>query len=394
MRKISLGILALFLSVFRLSAQEDSTYKQRKLKLEEVNIVSSYYMQDGSNSAVTGGVGSEKLTDFANTFELRWMRTDKHKRQHTLSFELGIDHYTSASSDKIDPTTISSASSADTRIYPTLGWTIASEEKKTTAGLNVSYSTEYDYKSFGFGGRFSKATADGNTEVSVGIQAYLDKWTVILPLELRPPGTSEKGSVGTEPRNSYSASLSIAQVLHPRIQVALLLDGIYQKGLLATRYQRVYFEDFSEQVENLPGQRFKLPAAIRLHYFAGDRFVIRTYYRYYWDDWGLTAHTINLETAIKLNAFLSVSPFYRFYTQSMADYFAPYAAHHVSDGYYTSDYDLSGFDSHFFGSGIRWVPEKGVFGIRRWSSLELRYGHFTRTNGLHSDIITAALQFK
>ena len=35
---------------------ESSVYEKRKLKIEEVNLVSSYYQQDGNNSAVTGGV--------------------------------------------------------------------------------------------------------------------------------------------------------------------------------------------------------------------------------------------------------------------------------------------------------------------------------------------------
>ena len=43
--------------------------KSRKLKIEEINLVSSYYTQNGSNAAVTGGIGSEKLTDIANVFD-------------------------------------------------------------------------------------------------------------------------------------------------------------------------------------------------------------------------------------------------------------------------------------------------------------------------------------
>lgn len=395
MRKISLAILAFFFQLSRLFAQEDSaTYAERKLKIEEVNFVSSYYIQEGNNSAVTGGIGTEHLTDFANTLELKLIKKDKKARQHSFTAEMGIDHYTSASSDRIDPSTVSSASSADTRFYPSLGWSVKNERKGTLLGINASYSTEYDYTSFGLGAHFSKSSKDNNREIGVKLQAYFDKWKVIMPLELRPASASEDGSVGYEPRNSYSIALSLSQVINQRLQAALLLDGVCQQGLLATKYQRVYFSDLTERTENLPDTRFKLPLGLRLHYFAGDRVILRGYYRFYWDDWGLTAHTLNMEVPVKLNPYLSLSPFYRYYIQSATDYFAPYASHLVTDPYYSSDYDLSGFNSQFFGAGLRWTPEKGVLGVRFWSMAEIRYGHFMRSNGLSSNIVTLSTRFR
>src|SRR5689334_17142460 len=140
MRKLSLTAIGMYLGILSAFSQTDSSaYKSRKLHLDEINFVSGYYKQDGNHSAVTGGIGTEKLTDFANTIELKFLRYDKKNRRHDLSFELGVDHYTSASSDKIDPSTISSASSSDTRIYPSLSWNITNEAKKTTVGLNTSF---------------------------------------------------------------------------------------------------------------------------------------------------------------------------------------------------------------------------------------------------------------
>src|SRR3954470_17638226 len=108
MRKLSLSVFFLFVGLFRSFAQtsvSDTGYVQRKLKIDEINFVSGYYRQDGNNSAVTGGIGSEKLTDFANTIELKVSKYDHKLRKHSFAFELGIDHYSSASSDKIDPHT-------------------------------------------------------------------------------------------------------------------------------------------------------------------------------------------------------------------------------------------------------------------------------------------------
>src|SRR6266496_5945983 len=153
MKKISLTVIGLylcFLSAFsQNSSSQDTAYKSRKLKIDEINFVSGYYNQDGNNSAVTGGIGSEKLTDFANTIELKLSKYDSKYRKHNFSFEIGVDHYTSASSDKIDPHTLSSASRSDTRFYPSASWSIQNEKKETTIGVNASFSNEFDYTSFG-----------------------------------------------------------------------------------------------------------------------------------------------------------------------------------------------------------------------------------------------------
>ncbi|MBA3828082.1 MAG: DUF3570 domain-containing protein [Taibaiella sp.] len=401
MKKLSLALLGCLFQIVSTYAQTtaiDSTaYKSRKLKVEEVNLVSGYYSQNGNNSAVTGGVGTEQLTDFANTLDVVLVNTDKKNRQYTWTAELGIDHYTSASSDKIDPSTISSASSHDTRTYPSLSMA-RKDNNGNTIGLAASFSTEFDYTSYGVVLNYAKTSRDNNREFSIHLQSYFDTWDVIYPIELRPPGGGYSGR-GMDPhiykpRDSYSASLSYSQVINKHLQVALLMDLIYQSGLLATDYQRVYFTDNSERIEALPSNRFKLPIGIRANYFVGDRFILRLYYRYYQDDWGIKAQTANIELPIKLNAFTSISPFYRFYTQNAAQYFAPYAMHNTGESYYTSDYDLSKFTSQFFGTGIRFSPENGILKIKHWSALEIRYGHYIRSTGLHSDIISLNATFK
>ena len=125
MKKILFTAAAMF-SLLCAGAQnsqaDSSSFKSRKLKLEEINLVSSYYTQNGNNAAVTGGIGSEKLTDIANVIDVKLFKYDKKLRKNTFGAELGVDHYTSASSDRIDLKANSSASSADTRFYPSVNW--------------------------------------------------------------------------------------------------------------------------------------------------------------------------------------------------------------------------------------------------------------------------------
>ncbi len=409
MKKISLSFLAVLFGLLQGFSQEKTqpapaptNYEDRKIKIEEINLISSYYHQDGNNSAVTGGIGTELLTDFSNSLDVQFSKKDKKSRKHLFGFEMGFDTYTSASSDMIDPTTITSPSYVDQRYYPSLFWSINNPEKGQTFGANIAYSTEWDYKSYGAGLNYTKSFNENNTELSLKFNAFFDKWWMILPDELRPEGypsgtERRKHELPINPRNSFNLSASLSQIVNERLQVSLVLEPNYQKGQLATPYQRVYFNtntDDTLRVEKLPSTRWKMPIGARLNYFVGDNVVIRTFYRYYFDQWGLNANTLELEVPIKVNPFLTIIPNYRFYQQNGIKAFAPYRQHLTTDEFYTSDYDLSKLSSNSFGMGIRWKPVNGVFGVKHWDKISLRYLHYRRSTNLSSNIVSLLLTFK
>src|SRR6266481_8801654 len=116
MKKICLVVVGLYLNLLSAFSQSNNTvdssqFKNRKLTLNEINLVNSYYHQDGDHSAVTGGIGTQKLSDYCADIELTLAKYNKRNNKVGLDIDMGIDFYTSASSDKIDSSTISSASS-------------------------------------------------------------------------------------------------------------------------------------------------------------------------------------------------------------------------------------------------------------------------------------------
>ncbi|WP_295213588.1 DUF3570 domain-containing protein [uncultured Chryseobacterium sp.] len=396
MKRIIISALALF-GIFNAKAQENTNNEQpKKLTFDEANLVSSYYKQDGNNSAVTGGIGTEKLTDISNAIDVTVVKYDKKDRKNKFGLSVGIDHYTSASSDMIDLKANSSASHADTRIYPALSWSRENETKGTTLMAGAMFSTEFDYQSVGANIGFAKKTGDRMGEFTAKFQAYIDQVKLVTPIELRTNGSTggEHENYGTSGRNTFALSLAYSQIINQNFQVELLADGVQQTGYLSLPFHRVYFTDNSVHQETLPDKRFKIPVGVRANYFLGDKVILRAYYRYYTDDWGLKSNTFSLETPVKISPFVSVSPFYRYYSQTAAKYFAPYQQHTAFDDYYTSNYDLSKFDSHFYGAGIRLNPKNGLFGIQRLNMLEIRYGHYTKSVGMKSDIISLNLRFK
>ena len=426
MRRICLtlvGIYLLFLHAFSQSTAPagDTTYKNRKLKIDEVNLVSSYYWQTGDHSAIQGGIGSEKVTDLANGLELKMVGYDLKGRKNTATIGMGMDIHTAASQAWVSKTGASKTSG--TRLYPSVNWTRENEDKGTTFGFGAIYSSEYNYKSWGLDAEFSKKTHT-NGEFGVKLTTYLDAVKLIRPSEFNVVDTvtnntgapvsyttasgqvvtlssgstytGEKGhhaNIPSSPRETYSASFSFTQVINARMQGALLLDVVAQNGYLGLPFHRVYFTDGVDSIEKLPSTRFKLPVGMRLNYFLGDRIILRGYYRFYMDDWGIRSHTASLEVPVKITPFLSVSPFYRYYVQTAARYFEPYGVHTEKDAFYSSNYSLAGFTSHYLGMGMRLSPPAGIL-RSALKTLEIRYGHYTQTTDLVSNVVSLDLTFK
>lgn len=396
---LSLGYTKAQIGLFPKQVKSENLTGFRTLKIDEINLVSSYYQQDGNRSAITGGVGTEELYDIANSLDLKLSFIDAYKRTNSIVVDASMDYYSSASSDMIDSRSVSSASMTDLHFYPSISWSRKDEDLHKTVGASFAFSTEWDYKSYGGSLSYAKASKDNNTELNLRLGAFFDQWMAILPYELRPtdyPSGAEGDQEGItyKQRNSYSLSVGISRVINTRLQILLTAEPSYQEGLLSTPFHRVYFSDNTLKVEKLPGTRAKLPISLRANYFLGDRFIIRSFYRYYTDDWGMKAHTISIETPIKLNSFVSVTPHYRFNSQTAVRYFAPYKSHSLSETYYSSDYDISDFNSAFWGAGVRIAPPGGIFGNRWWNMLEVRYGHYNRTNGMVANSISLSTKIK
>ena len=371
---------------------DTTTFEIKKIAESDIILLFSYYEQDGNNSAVTGGLGTEQLTDITSKIIVNIAMDEKN----AVSFDGGFDYYTSASTDNIDDF-VSSASSKDMRIHANFGYSRKAKDD-VTWGLKIGGSTEYDYNSFQLSGYVSKTSKDGNRTYGLAAQAFIDKWSIIYPRELRT-----QQWVTTDQRRSYSVSASFSTVINKRMQASISADVVTQSGLLSTPFHRVYFSDqVGAKVERLPFTRLKIPIGFRLNYYVNDFLLLRSYYRFYWDDWGVKGYTLGSEAPIKINRFFSIYPFYRYHTQSAANYFKPFGQHTNEFLYYTSDFDLSNLSSHQYGIGVRYSPADGIGALlflgknKRLLTLKeisFKYGHYTRTPNLSSNIFSFGMSF-
>ncbi|MDT0643102.1 DUF3570 domain-containing protein [Zunongwangia sp. F363] len=437
--KLKFNLLVFFaiFGIFSVSAQEqvseENAYKKRVLENTEIDFLTSYYSQDGENAAVSGGKGTEELTDFTPTIVV----SIPLNADDVLTIDAGVSAYTSTSSSNVDPfdgsgpadpfTASSGASQSDTWANLNATYSHSSNDRNKIWTANFSVASEYDYFSLGFGGSFTKLWNDKNTELTVNGNVFLDTWNPIYPYELRPFGEHGKrlgdalfsryhitGNAGYNPvfseftdkgRNSYSLGFNFSQILTERMQASIALDLVQQSGLLSTPFQRVYFrdiensfiEDFqlADAIEQLPDNRLKVAAGGRLNYYLNEIFVLRGYYRFYNDDWGIQSHTASLEIPIKLGTKFTLYPSYRYYMQTAADYFAGYEMHTSSEEYYTSDYDLSRFSANQYSFGVNYTDIFTQFHL--WSlhmkSIDLRYLYYKRNSGLKSNLISAGINF-
>ena len=226
--------------------------------------------------------------------------------------------------------------------------------------------------------------------------------------------------INDKSRNTYSVSVSLSQIVSKNAQGVLFFDLVQQKGWLSNPIQRVYFKDkenfyignsesipiytsrkntdvfhLADDIEKLPDTRLKIPIGLRFNYFINEFLTVRTYYRYYYDDWGVNSHTANIEVPIKISDKFTLYPSFRYYTQTAADYFAPYNENISTDNYYTSDYDLSKFNANQYGFGVSYTDiftkaNIWKFGIK---NVDLRFHQYDRSNGLTAWIVSGAIKF-
>lgn len=358
----------------------------------ELDFLSSYYSQDGNNSAVTGGLGTEQLTDFTQKISLVVPTGPKMR----ISLNTGYDYYSSASTDNIDNVR-SSDSIADVRTHAVVGLEYDYNEQVAT-GMQFGTSVEYDYTSINGGLSLGLQSKDANQKLALSWQSYFDTWTTYFPSELRG-----EASVPTKNRQSHSFSLAYHQVLNRRMQVSLMGEVNYMKGLLSTPFHRVYFQEREKAtIEHLPSERFKVPVGIRLNTYLSEHLILRSYYRYYWDNWGMQAHTLSIELPVKLTRFFALYPHYRYHTQTAVDYFDTHKSHTEASTYYTSDHDLSDLNSHCAGLGGLYSPAGGIFGTRvpftkgrklNLESIDLKSSIYARSTGLDAWIVSVGAKF-
>lgn len=352
----------------------------------DTDFLLSYYDQDGDHSPVTGGIGTEKLEVVSPVILLAW-RVDESL---TLTADIGVDQISSASIGNIQ-VEVGSASipASDTRTFGTL-----KAKKKwgnQTWGLTLGAANEYDYESFSYGLDWAIELNQANTSIGASLRRYDDAIDLVGIDGYGSQGDGLPLTEGSGDRTTTDLYLTLSQTLSRRTAAAIELFVSQQDGVLSTPYHEVIlfsdsplYPDGQHVAERLPDSRERKALGLRLNHAFTDRIVQRVAYRYYTDDWGIDAHTIDLETHFRLptDREMWLYPILRYHTQSGADYFGLPLTFTGAEDYYTSDWDLAETTADKYGVGwsVNTLPSESW--LMLLDRFELRGSFYDRDDGL------------
>jgi len=263
-----------------------------------------------------------------------------------LSLLLGYDSISGASPTggypTLDATTSASGATSssiplanyvDTRKSATVSY--ARKFGAHLPSVDVSYSKENDYTARGAGLTDAWTMARGRGTLHFGLAISRDIVTPVATLA-NPIRVSY-------PKSSNAFALGFSWIVGERdlLDVSASLTNL--SGYLTDPYKIVPVGTVTLP-ESRPDARSRRVVAFKYgHYFADADGALKLGYRYYWDDWSIGAHTIDLLYDKRVGATWIVSPLLRLYTQNHASFFSYQFA--AAQPYMSSDYRLSAFAS-------------------------------------------------
>jgi hypothetical protein len=206
---------------------------------------------------------------------------------------------------------------------------------RSTASLSGGFSIEKDYRAINVGLEGTRDYNEKNTTLSGGLGGSFDE---IDPTQ-DPVNAPDRP--GSDDKQSASLFAGVSQVLDRSTTVQATASYQHARGFLSDPYKRAVVAG-TPLPDRRPDDRNQLALLARLRrHFETLNGTLHADYRYYLDDWSIEAHTFDVAWHQSLFDLLRVIPSVRYYSQSQADFYAPFYFAARSDGLRSSDYRLS-----------------------------------------------------
>jgi len=259
-----------------------------------------------------------------------------------------------------------------------------------------SYNSEHDYLSYGAALTYALDLNGKNTTLSLG---WSHDWDTILPNE----ATYGMPLDQVRRKDTDDLFVGVNQLLGTKTVLAVNFTYRNAHGYLDDPYCGVLFDSFLNAVDpafldwnNLPLYQEPHPGHRESYfgYASLTQFVTPLHggaegsYRFSYDSYGIDAHTVELSWHQKIGRLIMVSPLFRYYRSSAADF---YGTHFAGDPtgfdptnppptHWSSDYRLSALETFSYGTS---ASER----VARWCSLD---ASFKRYEMLGLDYVTSA----
>ena len=351
------------------------------LKLERIESRLSGFSQDGHGYQSQAGLptgaerdrnapsgqGSERLTVFQP--QLRAVFSQGTRLEYSLW--LPVDFVTSASPDAVDVTT--GASRHERANTVDLATTYKANDHDTL-GVRGGFHLEEHLRSWNIGQSYARSFAMNNATAAASANVVLDAF------ERRK---TDGGLNGRASRATANANVSFTQVVSPDTVVYVDYGITRQQGELATNWNVVPFRFGGYVSEIAPRDRLRHSVVVRGAQWLPWRGALKGYYRFYRDDWGVLAHTAELQLAQRFSSLFWMHGDVRYHHQTGVGFFTTSARDLSSVR--TADSDLARFSAVTVGGTIvvdvPWHP----FGAMRF---EAGYARYSRSNDLTMHLAT------
>ncbi len=212
--------------------------------------------------------------------------------------------------------------------------------------MQLAFSSESDYVSRGVALRDAIEMNERNTILTLGA-AYTADTVDAVTMD------------GPEDKTTVDLMLGITQLLNRYTRLTANLSYGTTEGYLTDPYKAVWLNG-TVQRERRPDSKDRQILLLALNrHLATLNGSLETSYRFYHDDFGITAHTLQLAWFQWIGRRLILRPAVRYYRQDAADFYA--VTFTGNPDYYSSDYRLSELDSVGYGLKVIVLPSP------RWS---------------------------
>jgi hypothetical protein len=347
--------------------------------VESLRLRYSHYDQDGrgyQSRADRNGPFSPGLE--TASIEQGQLEVVAQQGKFTHRLWVPVDVITAASPDAINgwppPDAVTEASRINESGTVDLSSTYH-KDRDTDVGINAAFHLEEPFRSWILGVAASRAFFEQNTIVSASLNQVLD-WLDRFDL---------KGfKVGRDFRSSTNANLGLTQLLSPTTIGHLEYGVTVQLGELSNTWNVTALSDGTLAREELPHLRHRHAFVGRLVQALPWNGVLKAYERFYVDNWGVLANTVELQLYQRFTSFFYLRASYRFHHQTAPTFWT--LAADPAAPYRTSDSDLANLSAHSFGA-LAAVDVKLMH-------IDFGYERYFRTNGLHANLYTCSVGFR
>jgi hypothetical protein len=353
------------------------------LRLESVTMRLSAFDQNGtgyqSQAGPVLGTGSERLTVFEPQLEVVATQGDRLRHRLWVPFDV----LTQASPNSLARGQPDAVSGASRHLESgTIDWaTTYKQSPVLTLLVRSGVHLENPFRSWNAGLGGSRAFADQSTVVTAGLLGVFD-WFDKFYIDGSRHGRTQ--------RSTTTGDLGLTQILTPTTVANVNYGLSVQEGELGNTWNSVPLSIGIRGPELLPIERRRHALVARFAQFLPWNGALRGYYRFYADDWGIIAHSVEGQLMQRLTPWLYIGSLYRFHAQTGPYFFTTLAP--IDQPLRTADSDLAPLQSNTVGGKI--VADVPLTGSPRILHFEMEYDRYVRTNDLTVTIVTCATGFR